>query len=109
MSKSLDRKLQALHAAPGASEGAPVILADADLGLYSLTPQNDAESDVAALEAYRTFQREAAAHEFRHFLEVFVPNVPGRVPTDLAGFLNDFIVRTLAAVPRAARPVFLKL
>ncbi len=84
--------------------------AGADLGLYSITPANDAERDVRALEAYRDFRLEAEQKGFRHFLEVFDPNVPGSHQAEAPGrFLNDFVVRTLAGVPRAARPLFLKV
>src|ERR1019366_6015410 len=37
------------------------------------------------------------------------PNVPGQVPDDPGRFLNDFVARTLAGVPKAARPLFLKM
>jgi hypothetical protein len=80
-----------------------------DLGLYSLTPANDAQADVAALEAYREFRAEARHEGFRHLLEVFAPNVPGDAPEDPGRFLNDFVARTLAGVPKADRPLFLKL
>ncbi len=81
----------------------------ADLGLYSVTPLGDAEIDVVMLERYRAFRVEAEREDFRHFLEVFVPNVPGRGPAEVGRFLADFVVRTLAAVPRGSRPVFLKM
>ena len=81
----------------------------ADLGLYSVTPLDNAEIDVVMLERYREFRLEADRENFRHFLEVFVPNVPGHGPSDIGRFLADFVVRTLAAVPRASRPVFLKM
>jgi hypothetical protein len=81
----------------------------ADLGLYSVTPLDDAELDMVMLERYREFRLEAHREDFRHFLEVFVPNVPGHGPSDVGRFLPDFVVRTLAAVPRASRPVFLKM
>jgi hypothetical protein len=80
-----------------------------ELGLYSITPSGDAVIDVAALEAYRAFRAEAAGERFRHFLELFPPNVPGFAPADPGRFLNDFVARTLAGVSRAGRPVFLKL
>lgn len=79
-----------------------------DLALYSVTPVADAERDVAALEAYRAFRAEAEPCGLRHFLEVFLPNVPVPVQ-DLGRFLNDFVARTLAGVPASGRPVFLKL
>jgi hypothetical protein len=81
----------------------------AELGLYSITPANDAEYDLRTLEAYREFRLEAERAGLRHFLEVFAPNVPGAVPGDPGRFLNDVIVRTLAGVPKAARPLFLKI
>ncbi len=79
------------------------------VGLYSITPANDAEVDVAALEAYREFRAEAETEGVRHFLEVFAPNVRGSMPGDPGRFLNDFVARTLAGVPSAARPLFLKM
>jgi hypothetical protein len=83
--------------------------AGADLGLYSVTPLGDAVIDVVMLEHYRAFRLEAERENFRHFLEVFVPNVPGHGPADVGRFLADFVARTLAAVPRSSRPVFLKM
>jgi hypothetical protein len=79
-----------------------------DLALYSITPTGDADRDVAALEAYRDFRAESERAGLRHFLEVFAPNVPVPMP-DIGRFLNDFVARTLAGVPRSGRPVFLKL
>ena len=83
--------------------------AGADVGLYSLTPANDAVVDVAALEAYRAFRIEAEREGFRHFLEVFAPNPVAGTPADPARFLNDFVARTLAGVVSATRPLFLKM
>ena len=82
----------------------------ADLGLYSITPNNTLAFDYVTLEAYKQFRIEAEAKGFRHFLEVFDPNACGdRCPADLGLFINDLIARTLAGVPRAGRPVFLKI
>jgi hypothetical protein len=82
----------------------------ADLGLYSITLNNDVELDLATLEAYRDFRLEAERKGLRHFLEVFEPNAPGaRAPADVGRFINDAIARTLAGVPAAGRPIFLKL
>ena len=83
--------------------------AGADLALYSITPLGDADVDIPALSAYRDFRAEADSCGLRHFLEVFAPNVRERMPADPGRFLNDFIARSLAAVPRASRPLFLKL
>jgi len=83
----------------------------ADLALYSLTFNNDAQRDVEALELYQAFRVEAEQKGLRHFLEVFDPNAPRRVidPDDVGGFVNDNVVRALAGVASVARPVFLKL
>lgn len=81
-----------------------------DLGLYSVTFNNDQEPDLETLQAYKEFREEAEQKGFRHFLEVFNPNVPGAVAAELAPrFVNDVIARTLAGVTSAGRPVFLKV
>jgi hypothetical protein len=82
----------------------------ADLGLYSITPNNQLEFDYPTVEAYKEFRIEAEMKGFRHFLEVFDPNACGAsCPADLGRFINDLIVRTLAGVPSSGRPVFLKI
>jgi hypothetical protein len=82
----------------------------ANLGLYSITPNNDIDFDLPSLEAYKQFRNEAEAKGFRHFLEVFDPNACGdRCPQDVGRFINDLIVRTLAGIPCRNRPVFLKV
>jgi hypothetical protein len=82
----------------------------ADLGLYSCTFNNDTQADLQTLEAYSAFRLEAEAKGFRHFLELFSPNAPGaHAPADAAQFVNDHIVRTLAGVTSAGRPIFLKI
>ena len=81
-----------------------------DLGLYSVTFNNDTELDRQTLEAYKAFRLEAEAKGFRHFLEMFDPNAPGEhAPKDVAQFANDQIARTLAGVTRSGRPLFLKI
>ena len=81
-----------------------------NLGLYSVTFNNDPDRDHRTLEAYREFRIEAEQKGFRHFLEVFDPNVPGAVePETLGPFINDQIARLLAGVPRSSRPIFLKI
>src|SRR5687767_3250060 len=81
-----------------------------DLGLYSITPNNRLEFDYPTLLAYKEFRVEAEARGFRHFLEVFDPNAcADKCPADLGRFINDLIVRTLAGVPTAGRPIFLKI
>jgi hypothetical protein len=81
----------------------------ADLGLYSVTFNNDLALDHRTLEAYRVFREEAAAKDFRHFLEVFDPNALQQPVPDLARFINDMIVRTVAGAAGKARPLFLKV
>ena len=85
-------------------------LRGADLGLYSITFNNDSVLDREALESYKAFRLEAERKGFRHFLEVFDPNRPNAIdPALIPGFINDAIVRTLGGVTSAGRPVFLKM
>jgi hypothetical protein len=81
----------------------------ADLGLYSVTFNNDVFLDHPTLEAYKAFRLEAEAKGFRHFLEVFDPNACKQPPADTARFINDHIARTLAGVTSRGRPLFLKI
>ncbi len=81
-----------------------------DLGLYSITFNNDTALDREALEQYRRFRLEAECKGFRHFLEVFDPCYPGAVaPEAIPAFINDAIVRTLGGVTAKGRPLFLKV
>lgn len=90
--------------------GADLRLARAPLCLYSLTFQNDAERDAAALETYAAFRAEARAAGVMHFLEVFNPNLDiGLTGPDLGAYVNDCILRALASLTRAERPEFLKI
>jgi len=83
----------------------------ANLGLYSITFNNDTDLDRRTLEEYRRFRIEAEQKGFRHFLEVFDPNAPANaLPSEQFGaFINDLIVRTLAGVASPGRPLFLKI
>ena len=82
----------------------------ANLGLYSITYNNDTILDREALEEYKQFRLEAERKGFRHFLEVFDPNRPEAVEASkVPGFINDAIVRTLGGVTAAGRPLFLKM
>lgn len=81
-----------------------------DLVLYSITLNNDLDHDLATLNAYRSFRQEAADLDMRHFLEVFNPNAPiGLDAGNVGPFINDSIVRSLAGVTSAQRPLFLKM
>lgn len=85
-------------------------VAGTNLGLYSITFNNRLDEDLASLEAYKRFRLEAERKGFRHFLEVFDPNAAeGLADGEVARFVNDSVVRTLAGVPRAGRPLFLKM
>ena len=82
----------------------------ANLGLYSVTFNNHLEHDRDTLLAFKEFREEAERKKFRYFLEVFDPNMPGSVPPETLGeFINDKILRSLAGVTEAGRPVFLKI
>lgn len=82
----------------------------ANLGLYSVTWVNDLDQDRRTLLEYKAFREEAERKKFRHFLEVFDPNVDSGISAEKLGeFINDQILRTLAGVPEAGRPVFLKI
>ncbi len=82
----------------------------ANLGLYSITFQNDSGIDREALERYKEFRLEAERKGFRHFLEVFDPNCPESIePSKIPDFINDVIARTLAGVTTKGRPLFLKM
>jgi hypothetical protein len=81
-----------------------------DLGLYSVTLNNDATLDQATLQAYRDFRQEARGKGLRHFLEVFAPNAANSVAPDaVPRFVNDSIARLLAGIPASGRPLFLKM
>src|SRR5262245_43263665 len=82
----------------------------ANLGLYSVTFNNNLERDLATLERFHAFRVEAERKGFRYFLEVFDPNVKEAVKPDLLpGYINDMIARMLAGVAPAGRPLFLKM
>jgi hypothetical protein len=82
----------------------------ANLGLYSVTFVNQLEPDRRTLEAFKQFREEAERKRFRYFLEVFDPNIASGIsPQKLGEFINDAILRSLAGVPAAGRPLFLKI
>ena len=84
---------------------------DVDLGLYSVTFNNDLEADLHSLECFKAFRTEATRKGFKYFLEVFNPNIAdcGIEPEQIPHFVNDQIARMLAGIPRASRPEFLKI
>ena len=90
--------------------GATLAFAPAPLCLYSITFNNDAERDAAALETYAAFRAEARAAGVMHFLEVFNPNLDlGFGAAETGAYVNDCILRALASLTRAERPEFLKV
>jgi len=91
----------------GASDGGSV--QGADIGLYSVTFTNDLDADQISLCEYNSFRAECDALGFRHFLEVFNPNVGKMTPDEIGAFVNDCIVRTLAGMDRPSAPMFLKV
>lgn len=81
-----------------------------DLGLYSVTFNNDLDSDIRSLEAFAEFRADCAANGFKYFFEVFNPNVSSGIdPALQPHYLNDCILRCLAGVMKADRPQFLKI
>ncbi|MCP8895167.1 hypothetical protein KYK29_09505 [Shinella daejeonensis] len=88
--------------------GAPIT--GTDLGLYSITFNNDLDHDYESMEAFWEFREDAARNNFKYFLEVFNPNVAcGIDPELLPHYVNDMIMRCIAGVTRADRPRFLKI
>jgi hypothetical protein len=97
-----------VHGTTTPRPGAEVV--GTDLGLYSITFNNDIDADVASLEAFAEFRAEAAACGFKYFLEVFNPNVDTGIEAALLPhYVNDCILRCLAGVTKADRPQFLKI
>lgn len=81
-----------------------------NLGLYSVTFNNDLDHDLVTLERFHAFREEAERKGFKYFLEVFDPNAPKGLSADvLPGYINDMITRMLAGVSPAGRPQFLKI
>ena len=81
-----------------------------DLVLYSMTFNNDTDADLQSLAAFKEFRMQAGDLGMRYFLEVFNPNAPTNLKeVDYGSFVNDSIVRSLAGVTAAERPLFLKV
>lgn len=83
---------------------------DVNLGLYSITFNNDLEADWFALERLKEFRINAVKSQFRYFIEIFNPNAPVNLAEeDIPGFVNDSISRMVAGIPESSRPDFLKI
>ena len=90
------------------SAGGPSYITD--LGLYSITFNNDIDADMASLEAFAKFRHDAHEQGFKYFLEVFNPNAAKDLAPDvMPHFVNDCIVRCLAGLTVVERPEFLKI
>ncbi len=97
-----------MYGTPHAFADLPV--SGTDLGLYSITFNNDLDADMLSLEAFSAFRRDAAEVGFKYFMEVFNPNAPrGLDAADAPSFLNDALLRSLAGVSKHDRPEFLKI
>jgi len=80
-----------------------------DPALYSVSFSNDVELDLRALNAFAEFRAEAARTGFKYFYEVFNPSIDlGFSREQIGEFVNDNIIKSLASVPKAERPLFLK-
>lgn len=81
-----------------------------DLCLYSVCFTNDLDRDLRTLNAFAEFRAEAARLNFKYFYEIFNPNIDIGLTREQTGeFVNDHIIKSLASVPRAERPQFLKM
>ena len=81
-----------------------------DLGLYSITFNNEADADTRSLEAFSQFRNDAASTGLRYFLEVFNPNVDcGLSEEEIGPYVVDCVLRTLAGLTARERPLFLKV
>ena len=82
-----------------------------DLCLYSITFNNRVNDDLRSLDAFAAFREDADACGMRYFLEVFNPNVDSGLASleETGAYVGDCIVRCLAGLTRAERPLFLKI
>jgi len=80
------------------------------LGLYSVTFNNDLKADLHTLEQYKLFRLQAREAGMQHFLEVFNPAFDiGLKDASLGDYVNDMILKTLAGVTQKDAPLFLKM
>ncbi len=81
----------------------------ANLGLYSITFVNDLEQDREALLWYKAFREERSGKVSGTFSKFLTRTSRTALRLKLGEFINDSILRTLAGVPEAGRPDFLKI
>ena len=80
-----------------------------DLGLYSITFNNDLDADVRSLEAFRGSATMRPPTASIISSKSSIPTSTGVAPELLPHFINDCILRCLAGVVEAQRPRFLKI
>ena len=80
-----------------------------DLGLYSLTFNNDVDQDIYMLNQYRDFRYQAENIGMRHFLEVFNSAIIKLPEKEMGEYVNDCILKTLAGQISKEKPLFLKI
>jgi hypothetical protein len=99
---------QVMYGKQDGKKGDPIT--GTDLGLYSITFNNDLDADMRSLDAFAAFRDEAVRLGFTYFLEVFNPNAPvGLTPDTAPGFMNDCLLRCLSGLTQVERPRFLKI
>ena len=89
----------------------PALECRVNLGLYSITLNNDPIADERMLQAYVQFAHVVGEIEgFDHLLEVFLPNVkmPGMDEEKRGMYVADSIVRTMSYLRKHQRPRFIK-
>ena len=89
----------------------PALECRVNLGLYSITLNNDPIADERMLHAYIQFAHIVGEIEgFDHLLEVFLPNIklPGMDEEKRGMYVADSIVRTMSYLRKHQRPRFIK-
>lgn len=89
----------------------PALDCRVNLGLYSITLNNDPIVDERMLQSYVQFAHVVGEIEgFDHLLEVFLPNVklPGMDEEKRGMYVADSIVRTMSYLRKHQRPRFIK-
>ncbi len=89
----------------------PALECRVNLGLYSITLNNDPIADERMLQAYVQFAHIVGEIEgFDHLLEVFLPNIklPGMDEEKRGMYVADSIVRTMSYLRKHQRPRFIK-
>ena len=81
-----------------------------NLGLFSITFSKNIDFDLAMLNAYKNFRREALKYKLNYFLEIFNPPIDvGMKTRELGDYVNDCIIKAIAGQTKEERPLFLKI